>query len=86
MNSVLPLLRYSLDVYTEIQTVLRHALQVDMDIKFEMQKQSFKNFIGDITFQYHKIAVLHNFYSIGFGSESFEFMFNSRNVPEKATM
>ena len=71
---------------SEIQTVLHHILQGNMDIKSEMQEQGFKHFIRDIAFQYHKIAVLHNFYSIGFGSEPFEFMFNSRKVPEKATM
>jgi len=69
---------------TEIQTVLNHILQGDMDIKSEMQEQGFKHFVRDKAFQYHKIAVLHNFYSIGFGSESFEFMFISRKVPEKS--
>lgn len=57
-----------------------------MDIKFEMQEQGFKHFIQDTAFQYHKIAVLHNFYSIGFGSESFGLkiiMLNPRKVPEK---
>jgi len=60
-----------------------------MDIKFELQEQGFKHFIRDRAVQYHKIVVLHNFYSIGFGSEPFELkhiMFNPRKVPEKATM
>ena len=78
-----------MDPHTEIQTILHHILQGDMDIKFELQEQDFKHFIRDRAVHYHKTVVLHNFYSTGFGSEYFELkliMFNPRKVPEKATM
>jgi len=78
-----------LDAHTEMQAVLHHILQGDMGIKFELQEQGFKHFTRDRAVQYHKTVVLHNFYSIGFGSESFELkliLFNPRRVPEKATM
>jgi hypothetical protein len=39
--------------HTEIQTVIHHILQGNMDIKSEMQEQGFKHFIRNIEFQYH---------------------------------